>query len=34
MSWYVDGRQNSVMSDPEGLRNLNAAQVLNVIFHE
>ena len=34
MSWYVDGRKNSVMSDPEGLRNMNAAQVLKVIFHE
>lgn len=33
MSWYID-TPNSVMSDPEGLRGMNAAQVLKVIFHE
>ena len=33
MSWYID-TQNSVMSDPEGLRNMNAEQVLQIIFHE
>lgn len=33
MSWYI-GTQNSVMTDPEGLRNMSADQVLKVIFHE
>ena len=33
MRWYV-GTQNSVMSDPEGLRSRNAQQVLRMIFHE
>lgn len=33
MSWYIDTK-NSVMSDPEGLRQMNAEQVLKVIFHE
>lgn len=32
MSWYVDGRTNSVMTDPEGIRNMNAAQVLSILF--
>ena len=33
MSWYIDTK-NSVMSDPEGLRQMNAEQVLKVLFHE
>ena len=33
MSWNI-GTQNSVMSDPEGLRNMRADAVLKVIFHE
>lgn len=32
MSWYVDGRPDSVMSDPEGLRNKSAEEVLQVLF--
>lgn len=33
MSWNI-GTKNSVMSDPEGLRNMSAEAVLKVIFHE
>ena len=33
MSWYID-TENSVMSDPEGLRDMSAEQVLQIIFHE
>ena len=33
MRWYL-GRKKSVMSDPDGLRRKNAAQVLKVIFGE
>ena len=33
MRWYL-GRKKSVMSDPDGLRKKNAAQVLKVIFGE
>lgn len=33
MRWYL-GTKNSVMSDPEGLRKMNAAKVLKVIFNE
>ncbi len=32
MRWYVDGRPNSVMTDPEGLRNMDAASVLRILF--
>ena len=31
MSWYI-GKKNSVMTDPEGLRNKNASQVLKILF--
>ena len=33
MAWTI-GTGKSVMSDPDGLRNMNAEQVLRVIFHE
>ncbi len=33
MAWYTSGT-NSVMSDPEGLRNMPADQVLKIIFNE
>lgn len=33
MSWYI-GTEKCVMSDPDGLRNMNAEQVLRVIFNE
>ena len=31
MSWYID-RTKSVMSDPDGLRQMSAEKVLEVIF--
>ena len=31
MSWYI-GKKNSVMTDPEGLRNKTASQVLKILF--
>ena len=33
MSWYI-GKKNSVMTDPEGLRNMTASQVLKILFRE
>ncbi len=33
MSWYID-KKKSVMSDPEGLRDMSADKVLKVIFNE
>lgn len=33
MRWSI-GKKNSVMSDPEGLRNMSADKVLKIIFHE
>ncbi len=33
MQWYID-RENSIMSDPEGLRKMSADKVLKVLFNE
>ncbi len=34
LSWYVDGREGSLLTDPDGLREMGAEDVLKFLFNE